>query len=151
MLELARASDRRTVNTLALQVHAMHVAWRLDIYEMVDELYTEERFENAIREKQLFVAKLGEDVVGYVLLKIREYNWPGVARRKVMLVDELCVREDVRGQGIGKQIMCEVRLIADIFGCSDLQLSVCLENDTALVFYQKCGFTVQNINMQMKV
>ena len=38
MLELARLSDRNAVNTLAAEVHAMHVTWRPDIYEMTEEL-----------------------------------------------------------------------------------------------------------------
>ena len=41
MLELARDTDRPAVNAMARQVHAMHVAWRPDIYEMVEELYPE--------------------------------------------------------------------------------------------------------------
>ena len=39
MLELAVESDREAVNAMALQVHAMHVSWRPDIYEMVAQLY----------------------------------------------------------------------------------------------------------------
>ena len=56
MLELARDTDRPAVNAMARQVHAMHVAWRPDIYEMVEELYPEERFRQAVEEKQLYVA-----------------------------------------------------------------------------------------------
>ena len=73
MLELARDTDRPAVNAMARQVHAMHVAWRPDIYEMVEELYPEERFRQAVEEKQLYVARLSGTVVGYVLLKIRDY------------------------------------------------------------------------------
>ena len=93
MLELAQPNDREAVNALALQVHAMHVAWRPDIYEMVEELFTEERFTEAVKRRELYVAKIGGVVAGYVSVKIRSYDWPGVIKRKVMLVDELCVDE----------------------------------------------------------
>ena len=43
MLQLARPEDREAVNALALQVHAMHVAWRPDLFEMTGELYPEEQ------------------------------------------------------------------------------------------------------------
>lgn len=151
MLQLARPEDRETVNALALQVHAMHVSWRPDIYEMVEELYTEERFSQAVRDRQLYVAKVCGATAGYVLLKIRDYDWPGLVRRKVMLVDELCVDELCRGQGIGKEMMADVHALARAFGCTDLQLGVYPQNDDAVGFYQKCGFSIRSIDMQKKI
>lgn len=151
MLELARPGDREEVNALALQVHAMHVSWRPDIYEMVEELYTEARFLEAIKSRSLYVAKINGIAVGYVSLKIRDYDWPGVVKRKVMLVDELCVEETARGQGIGKTIMEDVHALAKAFRCTDLQLGVYPQNDDAVGFYQKCGFTIRSIDMQRKV
>lgn len=151
MLELAKYSDREAVNNIAREVHAMHVAWRPDIYEMVDTLYPEDRFQEAIKQRQLYVAKIDSIVVGYVLVKIRDYAWPGVVRRKVMLVDELCVEEMARGQGVGTEMMVDVRALAKAFGCTDLQLGVYPQNDAAVAFYQKCGFTIRSIDMQRKV
>lgn len=151
MLELAKYSDREAVNNMAREVHAMHVAWRPDIYEMVDTLYPEDRFQEAIKQRQLYVAKIDSIVVGYVLVKIRDYAWPGVVRRKVMLVDELCVEEMARGQGVGTEMMMDVRALAKAFGCTDLQLGVYPQNDAAVAFYQKCGFTIRSIDMQRKV
>ena len=151
MLELARPDDREAVNLLAKQVHAMHVAWRPDIYEMVDEMYPEVRFQDAMKQRQLYVAKLDGTVVGYVLLKIRDYDWPGVVRRKVMVVDEFCVHDSCRGNGIGKRMMEEARALAKAFRCTDMQLGVYPQNDDAVGFYQKCGFTIRSIDMQRKV
>jgi len=151
MLELARPEDREVVNALALEVHAMHVAWRPDIYKMTEELYPEERFTAAVKARELYVAKLGGLVVGYVSVKIRDFDWDGMVRRKVMFVDELCVEQSVRNQGIGREMMEEVRVLARAFGCTDLQLNVNAYNDPAVGFYQKCGFMIQNISMQRKV
>jgi len=151
MLELARPEDRPAINAMARQVHAMHVAWRPDIYEMVEELYSEQRVLDAIRERQLYVAKLDGNIVGYVLVKIRNYDWPGVVKRKVMLVDEICVEESIRGHGIGKTMMEDVHALAKAFRCTDLQLGVYPQNDAAVSFYQKCGFTIRSIDMQRKV
>ena len=151
MLELARKEDRKAVNALALQVHAMHVAWRPDLYEMVEEVYTEERFSAAVKERSLYVARINDAIAGYVAVKIRDFDWPGVVRRKVMLIDELCVDELCRSQGIGTEMMAEVRVLAKAFGCTDLQLNVNAHNDEAVGFYQKCGFHIQNISMHRKV
>ena len=151
MLESARDCDREKINELSRQVHAMHVDWRPDIYEMVEEMYPQDRFNEAVAQRQLYVAKIGEQVKGYVLLKIREYNWPGVVKRKVMIVDEIAVDERSRNQGIGTAMMEEVRVLAKAFGCTDLQLGVYPQNDAAVAFYQKCGFTIRSIDMQRKV
>ena len=151
MLELARPGDREAVNGLALQIHELHVAWRPDIYEMVSELYPEDSFLEAVKQRQLYVARVNGITVGYVLLKIRDYDWPGVVRRKVMVIEELCVDELCRGQGIGKQIMEDVWALSRAFRCTDLQLGVYPQNDDAVGFYQKCGFTIRSITMQRKV
>ena len=151
MLQLAQKSDIEAVNAMAAQVHAMHVAWRPDIYEMVPQLYSPERFEEAVTARQLYVAKIDAMAVGYVLVKIRSYDWPGVVPRKVMLIDEFCVHEGCRGQGIGKDMMADIHALARAFGCTDLQLGVYPQNDDAVGFYQKCGFTIRSIDMQKKV
>ena len=151
MLELAVLSDRNAVEALARQVHELHVAWRPDIYEMPSEIFYEQRYLAHIRGRELYVARVKGAVIGYVLLQIRVYDRPGIVRRKVMVIDEICVAEQCRGCGIGKQMMLEVRALAKAFGCTDMQLGVYPQNDAAVAFYQKCGFTIQSIDMQRKV
>lgn len=151
MLELACPSDRDAVNTLARQIHAMHINWRPDLYEMPEEMYPEGRFLDAVKERQLYVAKINGAVVGYVLVKIRNVDWPGVVKRRVMLIDEFGVEESCRGQGIGTEMMAEIHALCRAFGCTDLQLCVYPQNDGAVAFYQKCGFTIRSIDMQKKV
>jgi len=151
MLQLARLCDRDGINAIARQVHAMHVAWRPDIFEMTEELFSPQRMENAVRERGLYVAKTGDRVIGYACVEIRDYGWPGVVPRKVMLVDEIAVDENCRGRGIGTTMMEDIRALAKAFGCTDLQLGVYPQNDGAVAFYQKCGFTIRSIEMQRKV
>lgn len=151
MLQLATPADRAAVNEIARQVHALHVSWRPDIYEMVDELYPQVRFDQAVGERQLYVSMLEGMVVGYVLVKLRSYDWPGVVRRKVMVVDEIAVHEAARGHGIGTEMMAGVHALAKAFGCTDLQLGVYPQNEAAVAFYEKCGFAIRSIDMQRKV
>lgn len=151
MLQLATAADRAAVNEIAKQIHDMHVSWRPDIYESVEEQYTEERFTEAIRNRQIYVAKLAGEVVGFAALKKCTYDWPGVVKRSAMLVDEFGVREFCRGHGIGKAMMEDIHALAKAFGCTDLQLNVYPQNDDAVGFYQHCGFQIQNIGMQKKI
>ena len=151
MLELATMNDHAAVNALAKQVHATHVAWRPDIFEMVEELYPAQRMQEAIAARELYVAKVSGQILGYVLLKIKPYVHPGHVKRTVMVVDEICVEESLRGHGIGKAMMEDVHALAKAFRCTDLQLGVYPQNDEAVGFYQKCGFTIRSIDMQRKV
>ena len=151
MLELAASADREAVNEIAAQVHAMHVAWRPDIYEMPEEQFTKERFSESIRQRQLYVAKLDGAVAGYTLLKKCVFDWPGVVNRTVLMIDEFGVHEMCRGHGIGKAMMEDIHALAKAFGCTDLQLRVYPQNDDAVGFYQRCGFQIQNIGMQKKI
>ena len=151
MLELATVSDRDAVNTIAKQIHDMHVSWRPDIYESLEEHYTESRFSEVIRNRQLYVTKLAGEVVGFTMLNQCTYDWPGVVKRKVMLIEEFGVHEVCRGHGIGKAMMEDIHALARAFGCTDLQLRVYPQNDDAVGFYQNCGFQIQNIGMQKKI
>ena len=151
MLQLARPEDRSEINRLAVQVHNLHVQWRPDLYDTASELWPQDRFDAAVKQRQLFCAKINDCVVGYVLLKTRLYNMPGHVRRNVLIIDEICVDEVRRNQGIGTEMMIEVRAIAKAFGCTDLQLGVYPQNNEALAFYQKCGFRIRSIDMQLKL
>lgn len=151
MLELARETDWEAVNAIAVQVHDLHVSWRPDIYCSTDCPFPKDFFLENIQQKTLFVAKLGESVVGFVRFVIWETGGPGNVQRKVMNLDSIGVAQPHRGQGIGKRMMEEVWALAKAFGCTDIQLSVYPQNDEAVAFYQKCGFTIRNINMQKKV
>ena len=151
MIELARDMDRAEVNRLARQVHALHVTWRPDLFRMPEELFPRELFVELVRNRELYVAKLDGTVVGFVLLRMKPSDGVGRVPRMVMLVDQICVDEAVRGHGIGTQMMEEIRILAKAFGCTDLQLGVYPQNDAAVSFYQKCGYTIRSIDMQRKV
>ena len=151
MLQLARPEDRAAIESLAQQIHKMHVQWRPDIYEMADRMWPQNRFDEAVAQGQLFTAKTDGATVGYVLVKIRNYDMTGHVKRKVLVVDEICVEKSLRGRGIGTEMMADVRAIAHAYGCTDLQLGVYPQNNEALAFYQKCGFRIRSIDMQMKL
>lgn len=151
MLELARECDREAINRLARQVHQMHVDWRPDIYRMPEELFPQERYGALVQNRELYAAKVDGLVAGFVWVSQRTVESPELQKRKLMLINQICVDESVRGHGIGTQMMTELRALAKAFGCTDLLLSVYPQNDAAVSFYQKCGFLIQNIHMQQKV
>lgn len=151
MLELARESDWDHVKRLSVQIHDLHAAWRPDIYYHCDEPYPKETFLEDIQNKMVYVAKVQQKVAGYVVLSVIQKGSPGTVEKKYLRLDSICVDEMLRGQGIGKQMVADVRAVARAFGCRELLLGVHPENDDAVGFYQKCGFRIRTINMDMKI
>ena len=151
MLQLARPEDRSAINQLAAEIHGMHVRWCPDIYKMEDEMWPQQRFDDALTQRQLFVEKDNEKVLGYALIKILNYDTPGLIKRKVLLIDEFGVVESCRNCGVGTEMMIGIRAIARAFGCADMHLNVYPQNNEALAFYQKCGFRIGSVKMQVKV
>lgn len=151
MLQLARESDWIDIQRLSVQVHDLHAAWRPDIFYRTEEPYPREYFLEDIRDRMVYVAKLDGLVAGYVVLSIQEKGGPGTVEQKLMRLDSICVEESIRGNGIGKAMVQDVRALAKAFGCSQLILGVHPENDAAVGFYQKCGFRIRTINMDMQL
>ena len=151
MLELARESDWEAVKRLSVQIHDLHAVWRPDLYFHCDEPYPRDKFLEDIRNRMIYTAKEGGAVVGYVILSMLTKGGPGTVEYKAIRLDVICVDETVRGQGIGRTMINDVRAIARAFGCRELILGVHPENDDAVAFYQKCGFLIRTINMDMKI
>ena len=151
MLELARPADWEAVHRLSVQIHDLHAIWRPDIYFSVAEPYPKDKFLEDIQKRMVYVAKLQGNIAGYTVLSIVEKNGPGTVLSKMMRLDSICVDEAIRGHGIGKAMVEDVRALAKAFGCTGLILGVHPENDSAVGFYQKCGFRIRTINMDMKL
>lgn len=151
MLQLARESDWEDVKRLSVQIHDLHVQWRPDIYFYTEEPYPKEAFLEDIRNRMVYVARLDGIVAGYVVLSLLRKDGPGVVKRKLLRLESICVEESIRGHGIGKLMVEDVRALARAFGCSQVILGVHPENDSAVGFYQKCGFYIRTINMDMQV
>ena len=148
ILELATPGDRDVVNRLARQVHALHVFLQPDVYEMPEgEPYPQERYDQALRDKELYLAKVEGIPVGYTLLRVRQT----LSGNKVMLLDELCVDEACRRQGMGTEMMEFIHVLAKAQGCHHLELNVNAKNEAALRLYEKCGYAVRDIKMYRTV
>ncbi len=149
IFEKARDEDRQQVNALALEVHSLHVLWRPDIYEMPSELYTLDRFREAM--ESLYVAREGGKVVGYAAINIRDYDWAGMVKRRVLYIDEFGVSQAHRRQGIGRFMMEQLGALGRQLGCTGMQLGVYPQNEAAVAFYKSCGFEVQSVTLSSKL
>ena len=148
MLEQALPGDREAVNALALQVHRLHVRWRPDIYTDTASLYPPERFSEEREAGHLYVVRQEGGVVAYVRLLTSEIRHPGLVKRKILSLDELCVDESCRGQHVGQALYDYAVNYARQIGCDSITLNVWCGNDRAMTFYEKQGLKPRNIHME---
>ena len=151
MLELAREADWEAIHRLSLQVHNLHTGWRPDIYCNCDEPYPREAFLEDIARRQVYVAKLGDAVIGYALFSLSREEHAGLTPKKVMTLYTICVEESFRRQGFGRSMAADIRALARAFRCQEIRLCIHPENDGAVAFCQKCGFMIRAIQMDMQL
>lgn len=150
-IELANRKEFEEINELAKQVHKMHVEWRPDIFEDVEIVINKDFFEKLIADKQIYIAKLDNKIIGYLIVMIKEQNNPVMKLKKYLIIDTICVDKRYRGKGIGKELLEFAKGIAKEYNCTDLQLSVNPENTNAINVYENFGFEVKNISYSMKI
>ncbi len=151
IIEIPRIEDFNKVNELAKQVHELHVNWRPDLFLSVDEVISKEDFEKMIQAKEIFVAKIEDEIVGYITINIKEKINPSMRYRKQLQIEAICVDEKTRGKGIGTQLLKYVKQYGKEYDCTDIYLTVNEENESAIKMYEEFGFKVKSIAYSMQI
>ncbi len=155
-MEIRRAEIRDIPGMIELlyQVGGVHHDTRPDIFRPNAIKYTPEDLQEILRDesKPIFVAVKDGFVAGYCFCQHREYQGSTVLTdRKEIYIDDLCVDESCRGQGIAKRLYAYVCAYAKDFGCAFVTLNVWCGNDNAMKFYEKMGMLPRSITMETKL
>lgn len=151
IIEPPQKEELKKVNKLAKQVHELHVNWRPDLFLSVEEVITKEEFEERIQAKEIFVAKMQDEIVGYITFNIKEKNNPAMRYRKQLQIEAICVDEEKRGEGVGTELLEKTKEFGKENGCTDMYLTVNQENQNAIKVYEKFGFKVKSIAYSMQI
>ncbi|MBQ2873266.1 MAG: GNAT family N-acetyltransferase [Bacilli bacterium] len=147
IIRIPNINEHEIVNNLAVQVHELHVGWRPDLFNSVDEVITLDEFTELIQNKEIYVSVIDNKVVGYIVFciveKISQNN--KFRYRKQLNVDAMCVDENYRGKGIGTALLNFIEKIAVNNECTDMYLTVNKENVGAIKIYENFGMRVKNI------
>ncbi len=88
-------------------------------------------------------------VQGYAFCVVqRHFGGGSLCDGITLYLDDLCVDENCRGKGIGKQLYEAVLELARSLGCYNVTLNVWAKNPSAMKFYERCGLEVQKIGME---
>ena len=148
----ARKEDLNGVEKLLVQVNNLHVELRPDIFVANAVKYDEEKFDALISSDKtpVFVAVDDEGkVLGHLFCSIRDYKQVAAYRDfKTLFIDDLCVDETTRGQGVGKALYEFAIGYAREKGCYDVTLNVWEGNKSARAFYEKMGMFEKETQME---
>jgi len=103
--------------------------------------------EKMIKEKDLLKGFTARDekvnLAGYVTYFFAYYTWVG----KSLYMDDLYVREQYRGKGIGSQLINKVISLAKTEDCNRLRWQVSNWNHPAIKFYESLGAEINKTEM----
>ena len=150
-IEVPKMTDYIEINNLAKQVHRIHVKWRPDLYLDIDEVIKKEDLKEKIQSNEIIVAKMQNNIVGYVTFNIQEKNNPIMRYRKQLQIEAICLDENNRCKGIGTELLKHLKNIAKEKNCTDMYLTVNEENINAIKLYEKFGFKVKSIAYSMQI
>ena len=148
-IRVAEAADYEAVEKIMLEVHALHVGWRPDIYKQADIVYSDFYFEKLVSEKRIYVAERNGQVIGHMTFLRRHVESDKQVIRNVLFIDDLAVLEDARGQGIGTALLNAARDLVREEHMDGLELQVNARNTAARKMYEKYGFTEKSINLEL--
>ena len=136
---------------LLQQVGEVHHQIRPDLFRAGAQKYDAAALKRLLADpnRPILIAEAEEKVLGYAfcILQVTE-NDPVLCDRKVLYIDDLCVDENVRGQGIAGALYEKVLEFARELNCGAVTLNVWCGNDGAMRFYEKCGLKPQKIGME---
>ena len=130
MIRIANENDALIIHELLKQIVALHHKLYPEDFPYSEPKYDLEQVIALIGDKTKTVLVYDENntVWGYLI---------GWKKQDFFFIDDLCVDENKRGHGIGKQL---VDYIEESLNISHIQLNVWLKNTGALSFYERLGF-----------
>lgn len=152
-MEIRRAqrSDIEGINRLLRQVLELHHEGRADLFRTGTKKYTDSELRRLVcdNRRPIFVAVEDGEVLGYVFCALIFHRGDSIFNDHTTLyIDDLCVDESGRGQGIGSLLYRRAEECARQMGCHNLTLNVWAFNESAIGFYERMGLAPQKIVME---
>jgi len=152
-IKSATKADAKTLAKLNATVHKIHT----DLFPTVFKKATLGAFEKLFKEwlgmpgTEAFIAFDGAEPIGYMLLKIvrREPN-ALVKARTYLDIDQICVVNKRRRQGVAKRLLKEAKEMARREKIKEIQLNVWSQNTVAREAFKTLGFRTYNERMVLK-
>ena len=149
-MEIRRAKKDDIPRLLALltQIRKIHADLRPDLFAVGTTKYGEEELNQMIDDDDnpIYVAMIDHYVVGYAMCQKKFVS--RVCTKKVYHLDDLCVDEKYRHQGIGEALFNFVKQEAKKDDCYEITLNSWPNNEPAIKFYEKMGMKTRSVVLE---
>ncbi len=153
-IRLAQMRDIPGMIELLHQVGDVHHQIRPDIFRDGALKYTSEQLEKLLTDetRPIFVCEREGFVAGYCFCVLKAFrDHETFTDRTEFYIDDLCVDEERRKQGIATALFDHAVAYARQNRYDAVTLNVWCGNDGAMKFYEKAGLKNRNILMEMKL
>lgn len=153
MLTVRRAveGDIPALMRLLVQVNMVHHNGRPDLFKGPTTKYTEAELRALLKDDAtpVFVCA-GEDgaVLGHGFCVLQHSGGQLMEEHGTLYIDDICVDEAARGQGVGRALYEHILGFAREKGLYNVTLNVWSCNPGAMAFYEKLGLKPYKVGME---
>ena len=151
-IRFAEHQDIPGILELLRQVGKVHHDGRPDLFRSDAQKYGASQVIAMLNQPTapIFVAVEGKRLLGYCFCVMQGHaDDPVFTDYTSLYIDDLCIDETCRGQGIGKALYDAAVVYATDHNCYNVTLNVWTGNPGAVAFYEKLGLKPQKIGMEM--
>lgn len=124
-----------------------------DLFKEDSKKYTAYELREILRDRDrvIFVVTDESDyVLGYAFCYVITYKKHALFKDfKTLYIDDICIDESVRGNGIGKSLFKHCKEYAKSVDCYNIELNVWSFNERAISFYKSLEMNAQSFKMEL--
>ena len=150
----ANKNDITQMVPLLDEVSKLHIEKRPDVFKTRAYEEIKSNLEEMIQDESniILIAEDKQVAVGVIICKVREINdHTDLKNIKVLWINEICVKQEYRRNGIGRSLIEKAKEIAKENNCLRLELNCWELNEEAMKFYENQGLTTQRRVMEINI
>ena len=147
----AEVRDIPAILNLLVQVDMVHHNGRPDLFKGPATKYSAEELRTIIADEEtpVFVCADERDrVLGHGFCVMQHAGGQLMVEHTTVYIDDICVDENARGQGVGKALYEHILAFAREKGAYNVTLNVWSCNPGAMAFYEKLGLVPYKVGME---
>ena len=151
-VRLAEAKDIPAILKLLVQVDMVHHNGRPDLFKGPATKYSAAELEQILADEKtpVFVCTDEQNrVLGHGFCILQRSGGELMVEHTTLYIDDICVDEAARGQGVGRALFERIRDYAREQGAYNVTLNVWTCNPGARAFYEKLGLVPYKTGMEM--
>jgi len=151
IIRQAVLSDVDGLVRLLQQIAKLHHKGRPDLFKPNSQKFSAEEVEKILGDKDFRVFVAADDkncILGYCFCKLRTSSHPVLHTYTALYIEDFCVDESLRGQGIGKKLFDAALEYGKAQGVYNIELNVWNFNQGAVKFYESLGFSSRSMVME---